>query len=169
MSPRYVAAVWAIGEKTLANAFMQDVQFDGGVVHVIDTVLTVPATPAETAVDTGLTSLAGALEAADLVDGIDSLSDLTIFAPSNDAFKAIGSALGSLSQQDLVSILGYHVLNKQVRFSTDLLKADQTTFTTLQGQNITVRRDGSQVFVNSAKVILTDVLTSNGVVHVLDK
>jgi uncharacterized surface protein with fasciclin (FAS1) repeats len=146
------------------------VEFDGGnVVHIIDTVLTVPATPAETAIDTGLTSLAGALTAANLVDGIDSLSDITIFAPSNDAFKAIGSALGSLSTQDLVSILGYHVLNKQVRFSTDLLKADQMTFTTLQGQNITVRKDGSQVFVNSAKVILTDVLTSNGVVHVLDK
>lgn len=146
-------------------------QFDGGnVVHIIDTVLTVPANPAQTAINTGLTSLAGALTAAGLVDGINALPDVTIFAPSNNAFRAIGSALGTLTTQDLAGILGYHVLARQpLRFSTDLLSTDQTTFATLQGQNITVRRDGSQVFVNSARVILADVLTSNGVVHVLDK
>ncbi|KAK4242019.1 tRNA wybutosine-synthesizing protein [Achaetomium macrosporum] len=157
------------GYKQMASVVTADVEFDGGnVVHIIDTVLTVPASPAQTAVNTGLTSLAGALTAAGLVDGVNSLSDVTIFAPTNDAFKAIGSGLGSLSTQDLVSILGYHVLTQQVRFSTDLLSADQMALSTLQGQNITVRRDGSQVFVNSAKVVIADVLTSNGVVHVLD-
>jgi uncharacterized surface protein with fasciclin (FAS1) repeats len=139
------------------------------VVHIIDTVLTVPATPAQTAINTGLTSLAGALTAAGLVDAVNSLSDVTIFAPSNDAFRAIGSALGTLSTQDLVSILGFHVLPGQVRFSPNLLAADQMSLATLQGTNVTIRRDGANVFVNSARVILTDVLTTNGVVHVLDK
>ena len=148
---------------------MQDVEFDGGnVVHIINTVLTVPATSAQTAINTGLTSLAGALTNAGLVDGINSLSDITIFAPSNDAFRAIGSALGTIAPQDLANILGYHVLTK-VQFSNDLLSGDQMTVSTLQGQNITVRRDGAQLFVNSAKVLIADVLTSNGVVHVLDK
>ncbi|SPQ19690.1 f0cad1f1-462b-484e-8b2a-816282c1945b [Thermothielavioides terrestris] len=157
------------GYKQAAAVVTADVQFDGGnVVHIIDTVLTVPASPGQTAINTGLTSLAGALTAAGLVDTLNSLADITVFAPSNDAFKAIGSALGTLSTQDLVSILGYHVLTQQVRFSTDLLKVDQMTLSTLQGQNITVRRDGAQLFVNSAKVLLADVLTSNGVVHVLD-
>jgi uncharacterized surface protein with fasciclin (FAS1) repeats len=150
--------------------FTQDVEFDGGnVVHIIDTVLTVPATPAQTAINTGLTSLAGALTAAGLVDAVNSLTDVTIFAPSNEAFRAIGSALGTLSAQDLVSILGFHVLPQQVRFSTDLLAADQMSLATLQGTNVTIRRDGANVFVNSARVVLTDVLTTNGVVHVLDK
>lgn len=138
-------------------------------VHVIDTVLTVPATPGQTAINTGLTSLAGALAAAGLVDPVNALTDITIFAPSNDAFRAIGSAIPALSTQDLVTILGYHVLTQPIRFSTDLLAGDQITLSTLQGSNITVRRDGAQVFVNSAKVVLADVLTSNGVVHVLDK
>lgn len=128
-----------------------------------------PASPGQTAVNTGLTSLAGALTAANLVDSVNGLTDVTIFAPSNDAFKAIGSAPGSLSVEDLTSILGFHVLPGQIQFSTDLLSADQITLATLQGQNVTVRRDGTQVFVNSAKVVLADVLTSNGVVHVLDK
>jgi uncharacterized surface protein with fasciclin (FAS1) repeats len=150
--------------------FTQDVELDGGnVVHIIDTVLTVPATPAQTAINTGLTSLAGALTAAGLVDAVNSLTDVTIFAPSNEAFRAIGSALGTLSAQDLVSILGFHVLPQQVRFSTDLLAADQMSLATLQGTNVTIRRDGANVFVNSARVVLTDVLTTNGVVHVLDK
>lgn len=157
-------------DNKLTEIAPQDVMFDGGnVVHVIDTVLTVPATPGQTAVNTGLTSLAGALTAAGLVDAINSLTDVTILAPSNDAFRAIGSALGSLTTPDLVGILGYHVLPNGVRFSTDLLGADQITLTTLQGSNITVRRDGAQVFVNSARVVLADVMTSNGVVHVLDK
>ncbi|KAK4155165.1 hypothetical protein C8A00DRAFT_13789 [Chaetomidium leptoderma] len=156
------------GYKQVAGVVTADVQFDGGIVHIIDTVLTVPANPAQTAINTGLTSLAGALTAAGLVDPVNSLADITVFAPSNDAFKAIGSALGTLAPQDLAGILGYHVLTQQVRFSPDLLGTDQMTVATLQGQNITIRRDGAQVFVNSARVVIADVLTSNGVVHVLD-
>ncbi|KAK4043810.1 hypothetical protein C8A01DRAFT_12733 [Parachaetomium inaequale] len=161
------------GYKQVATVVTADVPFDGGnIVHIIDTVLTVPANPAQTATNTGLTSLAGALAAAGLVGGVNALADVTIFAPSNDAFRAIGSALGTLDVQDLGGILGYHVLAPgQVRFSTDFLLggADQVTLATLQpGLNVTVRRDGAQVFVNSARVVLADVLTSNGVVHVLD-
>lgn len=167
--PSSLAPILDTREYLTPDISPQDVRFDGGVIHVIDTVLTVPANPAQTAINTGLTSLAGALTAAGLVNTVNALSDVTIFAPSNDAFRAIGSALGSLTTQDLVGILGYHVLAQQVRFSTDLLSADQVTLSTLQGQNITVRRDGAQVFVNSARVVLADVLTSNGVVHVLDK
>lgn len=137
--------------------------------HVIDTVLTVPATAAQTAINTGLTSLAGALTDAGLVGPVHSLTDVTILAPSNDAFEAIGSALGTIAPKDLANILGYHVLTQQVRFSTDLLSADQMTLPTLQGQNVTVRRDGTQLFVNSARVLIADVLVANGVVHVLDK
>ncbi|KAK3996990.1 methyltransferase TYW3-domain-containing protein [Cladorrhinum sp. PSN332] len=157
------------GFKQMASVVTADVQFDGNnVIHIIDTVLTVPASPGQTAINTGLTSLAGALTSTRLLNGVNSLSDITIFAPSNEAFRAIGSAVGSISTQDLANILGYHVLTGRVRFSTDLLAADQMVVPTLQGQNITIRRDGSQVFVNSAKVVLADVITANGVVHVLD-
>jgi transforming growth factor-beta-induced protein len=143
--------------------------FDGGVVHILDTVLTVPAPPSDTAIDTGLTSLAGSLVTSGLLQGVDLLTDITIFAPSNAAFSAIGSALPGLQQQDLVGILEYHVLMNQVKFSTDLTATNEMTFVTLAGQNITVRKQNGQVFVNSAKVLIADILTSNGVVHVIDK
>jgi len=130
----------------------------------------VPATPAQTAINTGLTSLAGALTQAGLADGINGLSDVTIFAPSNDAFEAIGSAVGTLSSQTLASILAYHVLSNQVRFSADLIAAGSpATFVTAQGSSITLRRENGQLFVNSARVLIPDIPTTNGVVHVIDK
>ena len=52
--------------------------------------------------------MAGALTKADLLDTVDSLSDVTIFAPNNSAFAAIGSALPNLSTSALASILQYH-------------------------------------------------------------
>jgi uncharacterized surface protein with fasciclin (FAS1) repeats len=116
-----------------------------------------------------LTSLAGALNTTGLLEGISSLTDTTIFAPFNDAFRAIGSAFKTPDTLDLAGILGYHVLPQQVLFSTEFLSEDRMTFGTLQGTNVTVRRDGKQVFVNSARVVIADILTSNGVLHVLDK
>jgi transforming growth factor-beta-induced protein len=162
------AAIFS-GFKQMATVTTADVAFDGGLVHVIDTVLTVPAPPADTAIDTGLTSLAGALTAAQLVDGVSVLTDITVFAPTNAAFQAIGSGLGALQQQDLVNILEYHVLMNQLKFSTDLGASNQMTLTSLAGQNLTIRKENGQLFVNSAKVVISDILMSNGVVHVIDK
>lgn len=148
----------------------QDVGFNGGLIHIIDTVLTVPPNVAQTAVNTGLTSLAGAATAAQLADPLNSLSDLTIFAPNNDAFEAIGSAVTALSPQTLAGILNYHVLPRGVRFSTDLIAAGSPVqFTTAQGQNLTVSRLNGELFVNSAKILIPDIITANGVVHVIDK
>lgn len=148
----------------------QDVGFNGGLIHIIDTVLTVPPNVAQTAVNIGLTSLAGAATAAQLVDPLNSLSDLTIFAPNNDAFESIGSVVTTLSPQALAGILNYHVLPRGVRFSTDLIAAGSPVqFTTAQGQNLTVSRLNGQLFVNSAKILIPDIITANGVVHVIDK
>ncbi|KAK0723863.1 FAS1 domain-containing protein [Apiosordaria backusii] len=139
------------GYKQMASVVTADLEFDGNnALHILDTVLTVPANPLQTAINTNLTSLAGALTTVRLTDGLNALTDVTILAPSNEAFRAIGSAVGSLSNSDLANILGYHVLPGRVL------------------GDLTVRRDGSQVFVNSARVVLGDVITGNGVVHVLD-
>ncbi|KAK1825777.1 hypothetical protein QBC39DRAFT_42415 [Podospora conica] len=157
------------GYKQASNVVTADVGFNGGLIHIIDTVLTVPPNVAQTAINTGLTSLAGAATAAQLIDGLNSLSDLTIFAPNNDAFEAIGSAVTTLPPQTLANILNYHILPRGVRFSTDLIAAGSPVqFTTSQGQNLTVSRLNGQLFVNSARVLIPDIITANGVVHVID-
>lgn len=139
--------------------------FTGGVIHIIDEVLIIPQNVSETAIQSNLTSVAGALMAADLVDTVDGLTDVTIFAPSNEAFEAIGSALPNLTTEDLTSILQYHVVQGTVGYSTLL---GNISLPTVQGTNVTITVIDDAVFVNSARVILADVLVANGVVHVIN-
>lgn len=160
------------GFKRMSMVTQADVRFDGGVVHIMDTVLTMPARPSRTAVDMGLTSVAGALTRANLVGPVDSASDLTIFAPSNEAFQRIGGTAEQLPMQQLAGILQYHVVGSQVLTSRDIQNAlaqGPVTVRSLTGQPLTVTMQNGRMFVNSAQVIMADVLTSNGVVHVLDK
>ncbi|POS70267.1 hypothetical protein DHEL01_v211338 [Diaporthe helianthi] len=143
-----------------------DVTFTGGVVHVIDSVLTIPASDSATAVAANLTALAGALTAADLVNTVDSAQDVTIFAPSNNAFAAIQNLAANLSTEQLSSILTYHVVQGTVGYSSGLTSGAQLE--TLNGAQVTITIDDGGVFVNSAEVQIADVLVSNGVVHVID-
>ncbi|KAL8924105.1 MAG: hypothetical protein Q9208_004242 [Pyrenodesmia sp. 3 TL-2023] len=143
-----------------------DQNFTGGVVHIVDTVLTVPDSVSNTAINAGLSGVAGALTRARLVDAVDSLSDVTIFAPNNSAFQAIGSALPNLTMSQLASILQYHVVNGTVAYSSSLM--DGMTVPALAGGDLRITISDGDVFVNSAKVLMPDVLVANGVVHVID-
>jgi uncharacterized surface protein with fasciclin (FAS1) repeats len=144
---------------------VQDIAYNNGIVHVIDSFLIPPVNVSTTAVAANLTSLVGALTEAELVETVDTTPDLTIFAPSNMAFQSIGSALGNVSKEDLTSILTYHVVEGTVGYSSDL---SNTSLTTLNGANVTISVDNGTVYVNSAMVIIADVLVANGVVHVID-
>ncbi|KIW98519.1 uncharacterized protein Z519_00180 [Cladophialophora bantiana CBS 173.52] len=151
----------------LSNASVSSgpVNFTGGVVHIIDDVLTVPPNISETAIQFNLSAAAGALISADLVTTVDSLSDVTLFVPNNEAFEAIGSALPNLTMQDLSSILQYHLVQGVVGYSTLLQNG---TVQTVQGNDLTITIEDGEVFVNSARVVVPDVLVANGVVHVID-
>ncbi|PQE27451.1 hypothetical protein CJF31_00009051 [Rutstroemia sp. NJR-2017a BVV2] len=143
-----------------------DVKFDGGVIHVIDTVLTIPASVSTTALDLNLTSLYGALNATSLASPVDSLTNLTIFAPNNQAFANIANLVSTLSTEQLVSILSYHVVNGTVGYSTDLKNG--SSLATLGGGDVHVTLENGNVYVNSAKVLIPNILVANGVVHVID-
>ena len=110
--------------------------------------------------------MASALNATNLISTVNGLKDVTIFAPSNAAFGAIGSALPGLSTSQLTSILTYHVVVGTVGYSSLL---SNTTLTTVNGGNVTITVEDGSVFVNSAKVIIPNILVANGVVHVIDK
>lgn len=133
--------------------------------HVIDSFLTIPANVSTTAVALGLSSVAGALTQAELVETVEGLTDVTIFAPSNSAFQNIGSALGNATSQMLTDILTYHVVEGVVGYSSGLMNM---SLPTVQGDDITITVIGDEVFVNSAQVVIPNVLIANGVVHVID-
>jgi uncharacterized surface protein with fasciclin (FAS1) repeats len=152
-----------------ANDFSQNINFQGGVIHVIDKVLTLPQNVSSTLLAANLTSLYGALNATKLLSTVDGLKDVTIFAPSNAAFQDIGSALANASAASLASILTYHVVNGTLPYySTGL--ANGTSYQTVNGANLTVHLGANgSVFVNGAKVVTPNVLIAGGVVHVIDQ
>jgi uncharacterized surface protein with fasciclin (FAS1) repeats len=125
----------------------------------------------ETAVATpSLSTLVAAVQAADLVDALsDENTQLTVFAPTNDAFAAIQETVDSLllpeNKADLQNVLQYHVVSGKV-MSTDL--SDGMEVTALNGDTLTISIEDGKVMINDAEVTLADVETSNGVVHVID-
>ena len=139
--------------------------FTGGVIHIIDSFLTIPSNISNSAVQLGLSSSVGALQAANLATTVDSLMDVTCFIPNNDAFQAVAGSLATLPISNLTSILEYHVVNGTVGYSTDLTNM---TMKTLTGQNLAITVVNGSVFVNSARVVTSNVLVANGVVHVID-
>ncbi|KAH6905560.1 FAS1 domain-containing protein [Coprinopsis sp. MPI-PUGE-AT-0042] len=150
-----------------ANVTAADVDFEGGVIHVIGSVLNLPQNASTTAQTAGLTTLVSALSTAELVEAVDTTPSVTIFAPSNEAFTALGVDLSTLSATALGDILKYHVIAGTVGYSSAL--EDSQDVATLAGGTVKiVKRDG-KIFVNDAEVVQGNVILSNGVVHVINK
>ena len=146
----------------------QNLAFTGGIVHVIDTFLVPPTDFITTIPQFNLTALGGAATDAKLDDYLNTATDLTIFAPYNDAFQNLGSTLSNMSTTELASLLEYHVVNGSnfVGYSSNLPNA--TVLKTRQGGNLTITFASNSLFVNSARVLQEDLLISNGVLHIID-
>ncbi len=122
----------------------------------------------DTAVGAGqFNTLAKALTAAGLVDTLKGPGPYTVFAPTDAAFAKIPTAqLNALlaDKAALTKVLTYHVV------SGELVAADVKTgqVKTVEGQFLYVTASPMGVKVNNANVIKTDVMASNGVIHVID-
>jgi uncharacterized surface protein with fasciclin (FAS1) repeats len=153
-----------------AMVTLADIETDNGVVHVIDAVLIPTYTVWEVIVNSDdHNTLEAAIKAAGLDEALSGEGPLTVFAPTDDAFAALPEGTVEALLQDptgeLTQILLYHVVAAKA-LSTDL--SDGQMITTLQGSDITVSISDGDVFINDAKVILADIETDNGVVHVID-
>ena len=152
-----------------AQVTVADIETDNGVVHVIDAVM-IP--PVVTVVDVVVNSpdhniLEAAVIAAELADDLSGAGPFTVFAPTDDAFAALGTVVDDLLLDPtgaLADILLYHVVSGTA-LSTDLTEGP---ITTLNGDEINVSFDGGNVFINDAQVTVADITTDNGVVHVID-
>ncbi|KAK1082997.1 hypothetical protein LTR33_003541 [Friedmanniomyces endolithicus] len=153
------------GLKSIANVTQANLNFTGGVVHVIDSVLQIPGNFSSVAQNANLTALLGAVNATNLTSTLDGASDITIFAPSNDAFQNIASALGNITATQAATVLEYHVINGTIAYSSSLAN---TTIKTLGGANLTITIENGTVFVNSARVVNPDILMAGGVMHIID-
>jgi len=158
--------VFVSGQGSRSTLTQADLPFSGGVVQVIDSLLIPPTNLTETTTAFNLTSYQGALYATESIDNFTDTPNYTLFAPNNAAFQALGSAISGLSMEDLTSVMDFHVLPNQVIYSTSLLNG--TTWATKQGNNITVRHSGNNVYIDSAQLLDSNILLANGVLHVID-
>ena len=128
-----------------------------------------PTTIAETAARTPqLSTLNKLINDAGLADTLRGAGPFTVFAPSDDAFKAVPVAtLDALAKdkERLKAVLSYHVLAGQV-MAADVKNG---AVKTVQGANVALSKSGTFVTVEDAVVTMADVPASNGVVHVIDR
>jgi uncharacterized surface protein with fasciclin (FAS1) repeats len=154
-----------------AKVTVANIEADNGVVHVIDAVMLPPVI---TVVDIVVGSadhdtLEAAVIAAGLADDLSGTGPFTLFAPTDDAFKALPAgtieALLADPTGDLANILLYHVVSGKA-MSTDL--SNGQVIETLLGKDVTVAINGDGVFINNAKVTVANIEADNGVVHIID-
>jgi uncharacterized surface protein with fasciclin (FAS1) repeats len=121
----------------------------------------------DTAVGAGnFKTLATALQAAGLVDTLKGAGPFTVFAPTDEAFAKVPKAQLDALLKDkaaLTKVLTYHVVPGKVMAKD--VKAGKVK--TVQGGELTVATTGG-VTVDGAKVTATDIVASNGVIHVID-
>ena len=156
-----------VGAATVTTA---DVMSSNGIIHVIDTVLLPPVDIPATAQSTTIhDSLVAAVIQADLLTTLQGPGPFTVFAPTDQAFVDAGIDLPSLDTPEgkatLSDILLYHVVSSEVPASA---VADCTETDAANGQPLAFTV-GDGVMVNDANVVMTDVITSNGLIHVIDK
>ena len=117
-------------------------------------------------------TLLAAAEAAGLVDTLSAEGPFTVFAPTDDAFATALDDLGLtaeelLASEDLAGILTYHVVPGTV-LAADVDGLDGAKVATVNGAEVAITVDGETVKVDDATVTATDVIASNGVIHVID-
>ena len=124
----------------------------------------------QTAVADGrFTTLVAAVQAADLATTLSGPGPFTVFAPTDDAFKNLPPGTVETLLKDpkgqLSQILLYHVVPGKL-MAADIVK--QTSLMTVQGTPLNVTVTNQSVMVDGATVIVTDIETKNGVIHVID-
>jgi len=164
---------FTVGDSVMVNGATvvdADIATSNGVIHVIDKVLTPTSTPNDlprTAQCTGIhNSLVAAVIQAELLETLQGDGPFTLFAPTDQAFIDAGIDLTSLDTPEgkaaLTDILLYHVHSGSVQASNisegmmlQMVNGDNTTLSLTTG-------------INGANITLADVMTSNGIIHVID-
>ena len=115
-------------------------------------------------------TLVAAVKAAGLVEVLKGDGPFTVFAPTDDAFGAlpdgtVAELLKPENKEKLIAILTYHVVPGKV-MAADVVKLTEAK--TVQGQDVSIATSDQGVMIDGARVLKTDIVASNGVIHVID-
>lgn len=155
-----------------ARVVSADIAASNGIIHVIDSVI-LPAD--KDIIDTAagnesFSTLVAAVKAAGLVDTLKGPGPFTVFAPTDEAFAklpegTVASLLKPENKDQLTAVLTYHVVPGKV-MAADVVKLSSAK--TVNGKPVAVKVSDDGVMINKAKVVATDVETTNGVIHIVD-
>lgn len=113
-------------------------------------------------------TLVSLVKKAGLVDVLKGSGPFTVFAPTNDAFAKLPKATLEAVGKDkdlLIKVLTYHVVAGKVT-AADVVKLKSAK--TVQGSKVHINVKGGKVRINKSNVVKTDIMASNGVIHVID-
>ena len=163
----------------LSKIVQPNVDANNGIIHAVDTVLLPPAdaaTPTETIYQVAggsvdFTTLVKALDATGLNNTLNAAGDYTVFAPTNAAFDALGAGVvDNLIATDLPTlekILLKHVVAGSVD-SVTAFTLNGMDVKTVNGETVNIAIDSGKFTVDGAQVTTFDIVTTNGVIHVID-
>ncbi|MEM8924287.1 MAG: fasciclin domain-containing protein [Actinomycetota bacterium] len=156
----------AMEDEAMEDESMEDESMEDEAMDDMGTIVDVAVASGE------FPTLVAALQAAELDGVLAGEGPFTVFAPTEDAFAAALDALGLtadelLASDDLAGILTYHVLPLEAKAET-VLTLDGQEAETVNGATVAITIDGDTVMVNEANVVQTDIVGSNGVIHVID-
>ncbi|MDB2440618.1 fasciclin domain-containing protein [Luminiphilus sp.] len=163
----------------LSKVVDYDIEASNGVIHVVDSVLLPPdLTPSTMTIaeiassNDDFETLVAAATAANLVATLnDPDASLTVFAPTDAAFEALGDATLNylLNNLDVLeSTLLYHVVAGAELSSIDAIAAAGSAVGMANGDEATISLGDSGLMIESANIVVTDIVASNGIIHVID-
>ena len=150
-----------------------DLTADNGVVHSTGAVILPNETVVDVAIDNGFSTLATAVITAELLPALTNpFAELTVFAPTNEAFDDLATALGTdlagiLALPNLADVLTYHVLGSEVDAAA-ITNGDVVMPLSMTNSLKLTKTSEGDVFVNQAQVTSADITSDNGIVHVLN-
>ncbi|KFA80977.1 hypothetical protein S40288_00807 [Stachybotrys chartarum IBT 40288] len=153
------------GLGTRCTLVERDIEFEGGVIQMVDNLLIPPARLERTAEAFSVSSFLGGLYAADVMPAVASRRNITVFAPQDVALAAVGGTLENLDDEALARVMGYHVIPDRVLVSSAL--SNGTSLDTLGNSSLVIRQSGNNKYVNSAQIVQPDILLANGILHLI--
>ncbi|KAH8587873.1 FAS1 domain-containing protein [Bisporella sp. PMI_857] len=164
--------------KTVSTIASRDIICLGGLIHVINTVLSMPIALVTVTAQANMEFFIAILNKANflsvdntgLINFVNIASftpNMTFFVPNTaEALDKFTNISTGLSAENLTALFNYHIVPDFVGYSSSL--ANGTALKTAEGSSLTITRQGSDIYVNSAKIINPDYLIVNGVIHVID-